>query len=178
MNLKFWTLHFWKDLGYSLGSGPFLVKKLVKIADIKNAQIIIELGAGRWPVTREILKHKNPQTRLILIENNHESFLYLQSEFGQFAEVYEMSAAHLHSLLELNSVDIVISTLPLWSISHPGVAHILDSIRQVLRSGWRYIQYQYALQNLKDVKKYFTVDRIFFEPFNIWPAFIYKTHKK
>ena len=178
MDFNFWTVKFWSDIGYSLGSGRYLVRKLVSLADIKNTHIIVELWAWEWPVTQKILSEKSPDTRFIVIENDHESFLRLQEKFGDSCEIYEMSAAHLRTILEDNSVDVVISTLPLGSISQEGVLHILQSAQSVLKVGWKFIQYQYALQNLKDVKKYFTVDCIFLEPRNFWPAFIYKTHKK
>ncbi|MBX9808935.1 hypothetical protein K2X92_00915, partial [Candidatus Gracilibacteria bacterium] len=117
MDFNFWTVKFWSDIGYSLGSGKYLVRKLVSIADIKNAHIIVELGAGEGPVTQKILLEKLPETRFIVIENDHESFLKLQEKFGDACEIYEMSAAHLDNILGKNTVDLVMSTLPLGSIS-------------------------------------------------------------
>lgn len=49
--------------------------------------------------------------------------------------MYEMSAAHIDNVLDKNSVDVIISTLPLGSISHPGVGHILSAAEQVLKKG-------------------------------------------
>ena len=178
MNLRFWTVQFWRDTGYGLGSSPFLVRRIVSIADIQDAHTIVELGAGEWQVTDYLLKRKSQDTRLVVIENDHQRFLTLQSKYGHLCEIHEMSAAHINTILENESVDIIISTLPLGSISHPGVDHILMASKSALIPWGRFIQFQYALQNLRDVKKYFTLDRIYFELFNIWPAFIYKTHKK
>lgn len=178
MNLRFWTVQFWKETGYGLGSSQFLVRKIVSIADIQDASIIVELGGWEWQVTKYLLEKKSPQTKLIVIENDHEKFLMLSEKYGHLCEVHEMSAAHLETIIGNNSVDIIISTLPLGSISSPGVDHILLASQSVLKSWARFIQFQYALQNLRDVKKYFIVDYISFEIRNIWPAFIYKTHKK
>lgn len=178
MNLRFWTAQFWKETGYGLGSSKYLVRKLVSVADIQDVGIIVELGGGKWQVTDYLLKKKSKQTRLIVIENDHARFLILKWKYGELCEIHEMSAAHLESILDKNSVDIVISTLPLGSISHPWVEHILSATNSILKQWWRFVQFQYALQNLKDVKKYFIVDSIFFELRNFWPAFIYKTHKK
>jgi hypothetical protein len=46
MNLRFWTVQFWKETGYGLGSSRYLVRRLISIASIGDAGIIIELGAG------------------------------------------------------------------------------------------------------------------------------------
>jgi phospholipid N-methyltransferase len=42
----------------------------------------------------------------------------------------------------------------------------------------RFLQYQYALQNLGDVRRYFDISHISFELLNFWPAFIYLARKK
>jgi phospholipid N-methyltransferase len=178
MNLRFWTIQFWRETGYWLGSSKYLVRKLIAVADIQDATLIVELGAGEWQVTEYLLSKKSPQTKLIVIENDHERFLILESKYGNLCEIHEMSAAHLNTIIEKNSVDIIISTLPLGSISHPWVGHILSAASSILKHWWKFIQFQYALQNLIDVKKHFEVDRIYFEIRNLWPAFIYKTHKK
>lgn len=178
MNIRFWTIQFWRETGYGLGSSKYLVRKIIAVADIQDAKIIVELGAGEWQVTDSLLQKKSTGTRLIIIENDHERYLTLQSKYGNLCEVHEISAAHLDTILKKNSVDIVISTLPLGSISHPWVGHILSAVELILKQWGKFVQFQYALQNLSDVKKHFVVDRIYFELRNFWPAFIYKTHKK
>ncbi len=178
MNIRFWTAQFWKETGYGLGSSRFLVRKLISIADIQDAGIILELWAGYWPVTEHILATKSKNTEFIVIENDREKFLELSRKYGHLCKVYEMSAAHIDTIIDPETIDIVISTLPLGSISHPWVGHILSAAHLALRKWGKFLQYQYALQNLRDVKKYFVLDRISFELRNIWPAFIYLAHKK
>ncbi len=178
MNMKFWTLEFWKDIGYSLNSSQYLSERLVSIANIHKANIILELWAGEWQVTKYIIAKKWPNTRLVSIENHHESYMMLQDTYGKQCETHEISAAHLDKILEPNSVDIIISTLPLWSISPEWVDAILKSAHRCLKSNWIFIQYQYWMYNRKDIKQYFTIDTTYWEPRNIWPAFIYKAHKK
>jgi len=178
MNIRFWTIQFWRETGYGLASSRYLVRKIVSIADIQDARIIVELGAGGGQVTEYLLKQKSQTTRLIVIENDHNSYIKLQEQYGKLCEIHEISAAHIGTIIERESVDIVISTLPLGSISHPWVWHILSAVELILQQWGKFIQFQYALQNLSDVKQYFTVDRIYFEIRNIWPAFIYRAHKK
>ncbi len=150
----------------------------MSLADIGDARVIMELGAGDGRVTRRILAHKSPDTKLIIIEMDSRKVEILRREFSTQCEIYEMSAAHIDQIVGHDAIDVIISTLPLGSISPEGVDHILHAAQSVLRSGGRYIQYQYALQNLSDVRRYFSVDHIRFELRNFWPAFIYVTHKK
>ena len=178
MNFKFWSSTFWKDIGYGLGSSPYLARRLINIADLGNAWVILELWAGKWQVTEHILANKSSDTRFLTVENDHQSFLALKEKYGTQCEIHEMSAAHIDTILPNESVDIVISTLPLWSISPEWVDHILRAIHACLKPGWRYIQYQYWMYNRKDIKRYFTIERTFWEPRNIGPAFIYRACKK
>lgn len=46
MNLRFWSVDFWKEIGYSLSSSPYLVRRLVSLAEISDVSVILELGAG------------------------------------------------------------------------------------------------------------------------------------
>ncbi|NRH20468.1 methyltransferase [Candidatus Gracilibacteria bacterium] len=178
MNLRFWSVAFWKEAGYNLSSSPYLVRRLVSLADISDAHIIVELGAGEGQVTGHILEKKSKNTRLIVIENDHNKFLELSQKYGEQCEIHEISAAHIDSIVDKNSVDVIISTLPLGSISHPGVGHILAAAEGILKKGGKFIQYQYVMANKKDVKKYFHIDHIYWEPRNIGPTFIYEAHKK
>jgi phospholipid N-methyltransferase len=46
-----------------------------------------------------------------------------------------------------------------------------------LKTGGSYIQYQYWMANKHDVKRHFHIQKIWFEPRNLSPAFIYISQK-
>ena len=117
MNLKFWTRTFWSDIGYGLGSGPYLVRRIVSLADISGADTIIELGAGYGQVTEYLIKNKSQNTKLIVIENDPDSVAELRRKYGSDCEIHAISAAHIGEFVVPGSADIIISTLPLGSIS-------------------------------------------------------------
>lgn len=81
------------------------------------------------------MEKKAKDARLIVIENDHEKFVELSRKYGDQCEVYEMSAAHIDRVLDPAMADVIISTLPLGSISHPGVGHILEAAQGVLKKG-------------------------------------------
>jgi phospholipid N-methyltransferase len=117
MNLRFWTRTFWSDIGYGLGSSPWLVRRLVSLADIGEARVIVELGAGDGCVTRAIIAAMHPDARLITIEMDESKAEILRTKFSTQCEVYAMSAAHIDQIVGHDAVDVIISTLPLGSIS-------------------------------------------------------------
>lgn len=178
MNHRFWTRKYWSDIGYWLGSWPYLVRRLVSLAEISGANTIVELGAGYGQVTEYLIQCKSKNTKLIVVENDPVRVVELRRKYGPYCEVHEVSAAHINEIVGLNSIDIVISTLPLGSISDEWVDHILDSVHSVLRQWGRFMQFQYALQNVRAVRRYFDIARIAYEPRNFWPAFIYQANKK
>lgn len=178
MNIKFYTLKFWKDIGYSLGSSIYLAQRLVNLAQIQNAKIILELWAGEWQVTEHILAWKSKDSRFVTVENDHDAFVKLTKKYGDTCEILEISAAHIDQIIEPGTVDIIISTLPLGSISDEGVNHILKAAHTCLKPGWKFVQYQYWMYNRKDIKRYFNIQNTYWEPRNIGPAFIYRAYKR
>ena len=68
-------------------------------------------------VTEHILTELSPNTRFITIENDAEKYQLLCKKYGSQCEIHEMSAAHIDTIVQPESVDIIISTLPLGSIS-------------------------------------------------------------
>lgn len=177
MNLKFWTIDFYKKIGYSLTSSRYLAKRLVDISPLLDDTIIIELGAWEWQVTPYILAAKGENTRLISIELDTQKAEHLREKFWNRCEVTTMSAAHIGELVAPGSVDTIISTLPLWSISPEWVEHILRAIHEALKPGWIYIQYQYWMYNRRDISRHFTIEHTYWEPRNSVPAFIYLAKK-
>ncbi len=177
---KYW-LQFWKDIGFSLPSSHFLARKMVSLFEFSGQWgSFIELGAGKGHLTREILKKIPEWAKLHVFEINKEDIEYLKKEFSSYKNTlfYSQSAADISILFPEESIDGIFSTLPLWSISLDGVDHILSSAHKVLKSWWKFIQYQYWMVNKKDVKRYFSFEWIFLELRNFGPAFIYKTRKK
>jgi phospholipid N-methyltransferase len=76
------------------------------------------------------------------------------------------------------SVDVIFSCLPLGSFDPALTSEILRKAQYVLKSGGYFIQFQYFLQNKKDVEKYFEIQKIKWEIRNIPPAFVYIAEKK
>lgn len=95
---------------------------------------ILEIGAGTGPN----LEYYPHDVRWIGIEPNPAMFPYLQDEARRLGMTIQLRAGTAERLdVPDNSVDAVVGTLVLCSVSDP--ARVLQEIRRVLKPGGRYI---------------------------------------
>lgn len=99
MNLRFWTRKFWSDIGYGLGSSRWLARRMIDIAEIHGAGTIVELGAGYGALTKYLIQYKSPGTKLVIVENDAKCIVELRSQYGQYCDIHEFSAAHIGEIL-------------------------------------------------------------------------------
>ncbi len=168
-----------KKIGFGLGSSRWLARSLVRYSGIPNQKnlTILELWAWYGNTTQEILRHKKNISSLTLVEYRKECIEHLNALSGSNTQVIHGDARDISQFLEKESVDIVISTLPLWSLNRRVVDEILSEVQSVLKKWGTFIQYQYWMANKKDIKKYFLLKKIKLELRNFTPAWIYVTEK-
>lgn len=80
-----------------------------------------------------------------------------------------------------NSIDYIVSSLPLAFIKKNTVWEILAESKNILKSNGFFIQYQYFLQNKDQIKTFFPKIKYRFTLLNFPPAFVYicnKDHEK
>ncbi len=168
-----------KKIGFGLGSSRWLARSLVRYSGIrenKNLRIL-ELWAWYGIVTREILRYNENISSFTIIEYEKECIQSLEAITKWKGTLIHGDARNIDTYIKAGSIDIVISTLPLGSLDKETVKQILTQIQSVLKDWWTYIQYQYWMANKKDIKKYFLLKNIKFEPRNFTPACIYVTEK-
>ena len=163
--------------GTVVPSSKFLVKKMLAGIDFKTARVIVEFGPGSGTITNEILNRMHPEARLICFEINEVFFEHLSNTKHPQLTLLKRSATSIKKMMQeygLDQVDYVVSSLPL-AIMPPEVSlEILENTYSVLKNKGEFIQYQYSLQNKKDVKKIFGQHvSIQFVTLNIPPAFVY-----
>jgi phospholipid N-methyltransferase len=157
-----------------------LITRLLASIDFSKAQCMVELGPGNGCITRELLKRLGPDSTLICLEVNNDFVAQLNALNDPRLHVYNACASSIRSILdELNiaCVDFVVSSLPLAIIDDEVVAAIVESVRENLCEGGRFVQYQYSLNNWDDIKPVFREARLGFTLFNMPPAFIYECVK-
>jgi len=168
--------HF-KWSGTVFPCSPASAKKMTKPVDFKSAKVIVELGGGTGAITKEILKRMKPDTKLIVFELNPEFADILREFKDKRMTVITDSAEHLEKHLKkmgIETVDAVISTLPLVVFEKALRDKILDAVTRVVKPKGCFIQIQYSLLTKKEMDERFKKNmRIDFTPFNVPPAFFY-----
>ena len=157
-------------------SSPALIKKMLATIDFETARCIVELGPGNGCITREVLGRIHPECKLICFELNNEFVAELNTISDPRLEVYNACASSIRNILDelkIGSVDYVVSSLPLAIMDDDVVKSVVESVRENLRAGGRFLQYQYSLNNYEDIKPGFSESRVRFTLRNMPPAFIY-----
>lgn len=163
-----------KQTGSLFRSSKYLAKKLTKSLQQQEKLLIVELGAGDGSVTKYILEQMGTESELYSYEIN-EVFadkLKRSIEDTRF-QVLNNCVTHLPSDFEGRKIDYVISSLPLANIDTSKKNAILDAVKQQLKPGGEFIQYQYSKNDQRLLKNHFATLDTGFCLFNMPPAFIY-----
>jgi len=124
------------ELGAIFESGPILIKA---VCDEIHGKRILELGAGRGPITKGILKNLPEDGKLISIEINPYLYSHLEEIKDNRFTPLLADATDLEELAIENHFDCIISGLPLSNMDYSSIDKILgfSSLRD------RFIQYKY-----------------------------------
>jgi len=157
-----------------------LIDRLLGPIDFESARCIVELGPGNGCITRRLLDVMHEDAILICLEVNNDFVAQLNAIADPRLKVYNACASSVPGILEemgVGEVDHVVSSLPLAIMEKEVVSAVLQSVRENLRPGGHYLQYQYSLKNLDDIRPVFNNAKIRFTVRNMPPAFIYECTK-
>ena len=162
-----------RSTGAIARASPVLVKRL--IADIAGDRplTVVELGPGEGCVTRALLEKLGPQSTLTAFEINQSFVKGLREVPDPRLRVLSVGADRVAEHFAPESVDYVVSSLPLSMIDQTVKEEIIRQSQLVLRPGGRFLQYQYALQDYGLLKDSFSRVSVSFTWANLPPAFVY-----
>ena len=166
----------WKDIGTPIPSSLTASKKMADPVDFSSARVVVELGAGSGPITKELLKRLHPNARLFVFERIKDFADLIKGFNDPRLIVINDSAEKLIPILKsygVEKVDAVISTIPLALMSNKAKENIYSSISKILRPGSPYVQIQYSLFSKRELKKNFSKVNLRFTILNFPPAFFY-----
>lgn len=134
-----------KRVGSVTPSGIQLARRMVTAADIHDDHVVVELGAGTGPVTREI-RRAHPAVPLLALEPGPDLAARLRLELPD-VEVSERFAQDLPEVVAEwghAKVDRVVSSLP-WTVWSPEVIGAgLRAVGEVLAPGGRMVTFSYV----------------------------------
>jgi phospholipid N-methyltransferase len=183
-------LHFfWVGLikhgqtGGILPSQRFLIAKMIAPVPETYRGQIIELGAGNGALTVR-LASRCPQARILACEINPALARDIRGNLAAAGlngrvELFTGPAANLLSQIgQKEKPDFVISGIPLANLGREKALALIDTIRQTLRQGGMYIQFQHSLLDRKKIRTRFPNLRTVPVFLNFPPAVVYYAHKQ
>ena len=168
------------QVGSVIPSSPFLERRVVRMAGVRSARTIVELGAGTGGTTRAILEAMPRDARLLTIEIN-EHFCNLLRRIddprlivhrGSADDLRESIAAH-----GLRAPDAMVSGIPFSTMSRAAGAAILEAIASSLAPGGRFLAYQVSRQVDVLARPFLGKPRVEFELLNIPPMRLFAWRK-
>ncbi len=151
-----------KEVAYIVPSSRYLMRRLVRYADVPQARVIVELGPGTGGTSHTVLRAMHPDAKLLAIEINPRFARHLRRTIHDSRfHVYEGCAENIAEALEKNGLDqpdLIYSGIPFSTIPDPVGRSILQTSNEALAPGGRFVAYQ-----LRDRVKILG-DRIFDHP--------------
>jgi phospholipid N-methyltransferase len=137
----------YRTAGTFTQSGRALARAIVDcVGDVRDGQVILELGPGTGVVTRELVA-RFPNNRVIAVEVLDAFADQLEKTLPRVTVVRGCASrldAHLADLgLVPESVAAVVSGIPMLSLPGDLPARIMASVAGVLQPGRRYVQFTY-----------------------------------
>ncbi|MBI1323839.1 methyltransferase domain-containing protein [bacterium] len=147
--------------------------------DWANTHTLLELGAGTGPITAVIAEKARPDCRIMALERDPDFVERMKVRFANVpnVEVIQGDVRNLPEILAergLESVDAVVSGLPIPSFPPDLQEALFDNVRKVLKPGGPFSQItEMPWVYLRLYRKYFDNVRFRFEPRNLPPAGAY-----
>jgi phosphatidylethanolamine/phosphatidyl-N-methylethanolamine N-methyltransferase len=156
-------------------SSRFVSRNITHEINLHNPQTVIELGAGSGNITERILSRLHPDSHLYCFEIEPQFYAKLEDIKDSRFHLIKESAAGVNKYFDANSVDVIISGLPLSLFDHSDRRQLLNDCYSLLKKGGVYRQFLYSLQ-----KNYFmpVFDRMETSlEMNLPPAVLYSCYK-
>jgi len=136
-----------KSTGSLLPSSRYLVDRMLRQVQWRDARIVVELGPGLGCFTREILRCMGHDSLLLALETNTN---FVASIKGWIPDprlhIVHASAAQIRAELTrlgLQSADCIISGLPFLNMPALNRRLLLEQCHSTLRPGGKLVLFQY-----------------------------------
>lgn len=161
-------------------SSRFLERRVTKLADIRSARTVVELGAGTGGTTRAILREMPMNGKLLVIEINPHFCARLRRIQDARLIVHRGSAQELRETISsqgLPAPEAIVSGIPFSTMSSIAGTRILEMISAVLGHGGRFVAYQVSTQVDDLASPLLGPAQVEVELFNIPPMRLYRWEK-
>lgn len=170
-----------KEVGSIIPSSRWMERRITRTADLAHAKVAIELGPGTGGTTKALLRAMAPDAKLLAIEINPGFCELIEHSIDDpRLIVHQGSAAEIPDALvkhDLDAPDVVLSGIPFSTMPRELGLAILNSVKDSLRPGGRFVAYQF-----RDVvhtlgKRVFGPASTQLELFNVPPMRVYRWNR-
>jgi len=135
-----------KEVGSIIPSSRFMERRIVNTAELASARLAVELGPGTGGTTQALLRNLSPNAKLLAIEINPKFVKLLRKIDDPRLIVHEGSATEIPAILaehDLGPPDVILSGIPFSTMEKDLGTAILESVRDSLAEGGRFVAYQF-----------------------------------
>lgn len=160
-------------------SSRWLARATTRNIDWTRPGVVLELGAGTGPITRELVERADGRGRLLIIERDPDFLKLLRERFAGLPnlEVIEGDVRDLRDMLAERGgerVDAIVSGLPVPSFTKELQAGLFRDVAAVLKPGGTFNQItEMPWVYQRFYRRFFDEARFVFEPRNFPPAGVY-----
>ncbi len=163
-----------RAVGAILPTSKRAVRDMLDMANLKQARVVVELGAGTGVYTEEVLKRLRPDARFLAFEIDPELVSTLSGRFNDpRLRIIQGSAEHVEEYLEGEKVNVIVSGIPFTSLPIQVRKNIFKEITQILAPDGVMVAIQYSTMVQRDLERYFASVRRRLSPLNVPPAFLF-----
>lgn len=167
-----------RKIGAVAPSGKPLAEKMMQPIDFNSAEVIVEFGPGTGAFTEELIRRREKDTALILVEQNE---IFCRGLLKKFAgepnfHIVHGNAERVKKYLEkygFSEADYIVSGLPFTSLPSEVSDRILKATGAAIGKGGSFITFQYSLVKKKFFEKYFDISQCLKEIKNLPPAYVF-----
>ena len=166
-----------RSVGAVMPSSKHLAAKMICPINFHDARSIVEYGPGTGVFTEQLLRHRNPQTVVLLLETNTTFIDILKSKYENEPNLYIIneSAENIGQYLAMHNIpqaDYILSGLPFASIPQDISTRILSETKKYLSQNGSFITFQYTMLKKELIRQFFNSIDITHEIRNIPPAYV------
>lgn len=134
-----------KVVGAITESSNALAEKVISVARLKNAKVVVEFGTGTGIFTEKIMENISQSTLFFALEVN-KSFVEKTVERCPQVRIYNESAEAINKYLFLHGkkkCDCIISSLPFGFFNNDMQEKIFDAINTALSPNGQFVTFSY-----------------------------------
>jgi phospholipid N-methyltransferase len=163
-----------RQVGSVLPTSQRAVRDMLDMAPVDQARLVVELGAGTGPHTREVLRRLGPEGELVAFEVDPGLAAGLERELRDpRLRVVADSAERLAEHLGGRRPEVIVSALPFTSLPRAVRDAVLHAARDALADDGVMLVLQYSPLIQRELERTFGQVQRRLSPLNVPPAVLF-----